>query len=100
MNVARPASAIVARARATPVGAALLLLVALAGGAQAAEASADCAAVFNPATAQHVFEGVRTQTGADRCTLDDVRTDRSRMEIVWKSADGGILPAMVLEPAE
>jgi hypothetical protein len=79
---------------------AALLPALLLGWVDDAAASGDCAAVFSPVTAKRVFERVRTQTGADRCTVRDVRTDRSRMEIVLSQPDGGILPAVILEPSE
>jgi hypothetical protein len=80
----------------------LVLSLVLAAGAAHAEAGAggtECTAVFSKAAADQVFARVRAQAGADGCILEDLHTERSRMEIVWKKADLGILPAMVLEPA-
>jgi hypothetical protein len=68
----------------------------LNGGAGGGE----CSAAFGPAAAERIFQRIARQAGSDGCTLDDVRTDRSRMDIVWKKADTGDLPAIVLEPAE
>ncbi len=64
-----------------------------------AGAAEECDATFNPDVAHRLWSRMVSQHGADGCALDDVRTDRSRMEIVWKRTGAGQVGTVVLEPS-
>lgn len=80
--------------------AAVLLAAFLSGSAGGEAPPKECAAVFSQTAAEVVFAKIRAQAGADGCTLEDLHTERSRMEIVWKKEGTGLFPAIVLEPRE
>jgi len=74
--------------------------LALAPAPAAADDPHACAATFNPDVARRIFDRISAAHGADGCILDDVRTERSRIEIVWKRAGTAPLPPIVIEPSD
>jgi hypothetical protein len=57
-----------------------------------------CSAAFNPNAARQLYDRVVGRTGNDGCTLEDVKTDRTRMEVVWKKASGEVSVTILVEP--
>jgi hypothetical protein len=68
------------------------------GSPDEAEDPGACSAAWSPDAARQLYDGIVGRTGADGCTLEDVRTDRTRMEIVWKKASGEVAATILVEP--
>jgi hypothetical protein len=57
-----------------------------------------CRDAFGVDAAGEVFDRLRMETGADGCSLADLRTERTRMKVLW-TKHGEPMPEAFIDPA-
>lgn len=78
------------------VAPALLTISTLAIAATLARpAAAECAEFISEANTRTLFDALREYKGDDGCSLENVRTDRSKMNVEWKKGEALQAPILV-----
>jgi hypothetical protein len=77
--------------------ASLSLLVATTGVPGSALAATNCFEAISEASAKKLFDAFAPAKPSDGCTLENVRTDKSRMTVEWTKA-GHVQEAIVIVP--